>query len=417
MSRLPSPGALYASFWIGLAVIGYDGMAAWAAEVEPEQSAGGLQACPGQDGYFKLPGSSVCLRIGGEIYTQNSRGWGKELRIVPSFIGAEPVAAVSSTEISESFTGVSSHADLNIRTRSETDLGELLGSLSIRVSPTAAGASGSGIARTEPAADVELQEAYIQLAGLTVGRATSYFDVGTGYTETAGLSSDRTVDMLAFSKVLRKGFTATISLETARRSAEGTWAQYPTSEHLPDLVLVADYEPGRPWFRLAAAAHQVEDPRSTSGKRLGLAALAATGYRFQYGGDSKGRFILTGAVARGAIDYLGIPVNAPDFILGPGKRIGLTSGYSGLLSYEHIWRGKMEAAATASLYSTRTRAGDIDWRTRGFWLGVGAAYLGVPGLKIGVDVTRYYDKAFDAHRKQGAEAKSTVAFSYIRRSF
>ena len=54
-------------------------------------------------------------------------------------------------------------------------------------------------------------------------------------------------------------------------------------------------------------------------------------------GDTYGRLLLQGAVARGAMGYLGIPFFATDYVAGGNGDIRLTKGYSAVASDEHLW--------------------------------------------------------------------------------
>lgn len=261
----------------------------------------------------------------------------------------------------------------------------------------------------------------MSLGGATAGFRSSFFDVGSGYNESSGLSSDRTTNLLAYTAPVGDDLAVTASIEDAtfRRFQDGNWAQY-AGQRLPDLVGALDWDPDpeRGWIHAAVAAHHIRDLRPGSDAAIGWAGMLAAGRHFRYDGGAWGRVLVTGAIARGAIDYLGIPVNTPDYIREKSGALAVTRGLSGLISCQHIWGSKLRSAATASYYRTRTDARAMDWNSEGFWLTLGSEYAHVPGFVLGVDVTYYLDSVRSgAARDVSDKAKSVVGIGYIRRRF
>jgi hypothetical protein len=377
--------------------------AAQPVEAEPASL---VEVCPGEaGGFFRLPGTDTCLRIGGEVYTQASAAHGDEVSITPGRDDGRPTASYGTVPVGDEFRGLASRGDMTIQTQTGTEHGVL--HTIVRLRGTIASS--------------HLMEAYIHWAGLTAGYRGSFFDVHTGYNETEGLSSDRTTNLLAYTFRLRPTLTVTLSAEDAtfRRFQEGEWAQY-AGQRVPDLVAAVDYDPEEGWWlHAAAAAHHIEDQRGGSGSTFGFAGNVGTGRHVRYSDRSTGRFVVTGTYARGALDYLGIPANAPDFIRDESGRLHLSEGYSALTSYEHYVTPEIRSAVTASLYRTWTETGALDWNTEGFWLTLGAAYLPAPGLSLGLDVTYYRDAVWAAGPDQDpkAVAESVVGYGYARRVF
>src|SRR5688500_14916650 len=145
------------------------GLGANAAELpvaEPEASAAICNT--GATGYFRVPGTDLCLRIGGDVYADYSVGVGREISFTTGYEDGPPTAEYRTEGIRDIFNGPSSYGTVRLRTRSETDHGSLFTALSLRGTDSDT---------------FELKEAYIEWAGLTAGFRYSLFDFGTGYNE------------------------------------------------------------------------------------------------------------------------------------------------------------------------------------------------------------------------------------------
>ncbi len=381
------------------------GVAANAAELPVAEPEAGVEICnAGATGYFRVPGTDLCLRIGGDVYADYSVGVGREISFTTGYENGAPTAEYRTEGIRDIFNGPSSYGTLRLRARSETAHGPLFTALSLRGTDSDT---------------FELKEAYIEWAGLAAGFRYSLFDFGTGYNETAGLSSDRDTIVFAYTKSLGPNLSVTASLEdtTYRRFEDGVWAQY-AGQKIPDLVAAIDYEPERAWVHAAFALHHIEDLRGGS-QEAGWAAILGGMRSFRYRKESSGRFLVTGAIAEGALDYLGIPLNAPDYIRDESGELRLSSGVSGLVSYEHYWSPRIRSAATVSAYRTTTDTEALQWNSRGFWVTVGSDYRPAPGLTLGVDVTYYEDVVRAEGNDEGepANAKSVVTYGFVRRGF
>lgn len=390
---------------MAVALAGWALGGATAAELLAAEPDNPLTGCAAEGrGFVRVPGTSVCLRIRGEIYSQLSLARGEETSFTTGYEQDRPTADYETADIREEFNGLSSHGDIALQATSDTEQGPLVASIRLR------GTSDGGS---------ELREAYIDWAGLTAGFRYSAFDFSTGYAESAGLSSDRTTNLFAFTAEPAPDLTVTVSLEDAipRRFEDGEWAQY-SGQSIPDLVAAIDYAPERGWVHAAAALHHVSDLRGSQSE-LGWAGILGVERQLRDGDRPSGRILLTGAVARGALDYLGIPVNAPDYIRDEFGELRLSSGLSGLASYEHYWSSKVRSAITASAYRTQTDTESLVWNSEGFWLTVGTEYLPASGLSLGLDVTYYRDVVWAEGDLQPApaDAKSIVGYGYVRRTF
>src|SRR5687767_8018028 len=100
------------------------GMGANAAELpvaEPEENA---RICnEGATGYFRVPWTYLCLRIGGDVYADYSVGVGREISFTTGYEDGAPKAEYRTEGIRDIFNGPSSYGTVRLRARSETDHG------------------------------------------------------------------------------------------------------------------------------------------------------------------------------------------------------------------------------------------------------------------------------------------------------
>ncbi|MBX9824685.1 MAG: porin, partial [Xanthobacteraceae bacterium] len=163
-------------------------------------------------GFFYIPGTDICLKIGGYVRSEWSYGYGQSMTTGP-FIGASGLK-----------TRVDGSADTNWRvrayismdTRQQTAYGTLRTYFNWGVNSN----NGDGFNATPNA-----NRAFIQFAGFTAGRATSFFDfyqsAATAYLpEWSSDSGDLGQEVFAYTAQLGNGVSATISAEspTTRRS-------------------------------------------------------------------------------------------------------------------------------------------------------------------------------------------------------
>jgi Porin subfamily len=179
-------------------------------------------------GFFYIPGTDTCLRVGGraryefEYRTQRSTG--------PSNNGVNTVS-------SNDQTGSRGLGRLNLDARTQTAYGTLRAFVRFEIAKR----TGSGIDRSgtiergggaffgtgvdefgRAQTQVNIDKAFIQFAGITAGRAASFFDFYAHDLEfnpfTSGSDISAT-NLLAYTFTFGNGFTATVSAEdpTERR--------------------------------------------------------------------------------------------------------------------------------------------------------------------------------------------------------
>jgi hypothetical protein len=236
-----------------------------------------------------------------------------------------------------------------------------------------------------------LDDAWASVGPLTVGRRFSLFDYNPGFTYKPGYTSYRTTNVVALTSPLGNGAEATLALEDAseRRRDEGVWAPYGEAK-LPDVVGAFRLNGNWGNAQAAFAVHELTradwpDCACTGdAKELGFAGSAGVEYRQKFGG-TYGRILLAGAAAQGALDYLGVPRFAPDFVADANGSLRPTRGVSALASYEHVWRPDLRTSMSLSWYGTDTAAGDLRWDVRGYLAQFTVEYMPAPNMLVGAE--------------------------------
>jgi hypothetical protein len=275
-------------------------------------------------------------------------------------------------------------------------------------------------------APIFLDDAWVSVGPLTVGRRFSMFDYNPGFTYKPGYTSYRTTNLLALTSPVGNGVDATLSLEDAsvRERDDGVWATYGTPK-LPDVVGAVQLN--RNWgnARAAFAVHEMERTNwpdcvcTGEAKGFGFAGSAGVEYRQKFG-DTHGRILLAGAVAQGALDYLGIPHFAPDFVADADGSLRATRGASALASYEHVWRPDLRTSVSLSWYGTNTAPDALRWHARGYLAQFTIEYMPAPNVLVGAEANHFSDavKGEDAEGAgEAARASTERLLFYVRRFF
>jgi len=156
---------------------------------------------------FVLPGSDTCLRISGYITAQIE--------------GGNLTAVAPATTFGRDSFGFTTRANLTLDAVSNTAMGPLLGHAEFQFN------HGSGFDNAGTGgSDGGLNRAYVQWAGITAGKANSFFSFTGGGPGWANFfSPDRQgfnqPDLLAYTASFGGGFSATISLESSQAAAIG----------------------------------------------------------------------------------------------------------------------------------------------------------------------------------------------------
>jgi hypothetical protein len=219
-------------------------------------------------GFFYIPGSDTCIKLGGRVRF--------EYGYAPTFnrqsnlagmraLGRFELDARTSTE----YGLLRAYTRVNFARRT----GNIYSGTQVRIGTAYTGTAYSYAGNTQTHIDID--RAFIQFAGLTAGRAVSFFGFYNGDLEMIGTTAgDGTItNLLAYTASFGSGFSATLSLEDPleRRNAyvyaggtaattgilsATTAAQYGGAS-MPDFVLALRADQSWGSAQLSGLLHQV----------------------------------------------------------------------------------------------------------------------------------------------------------------
>jgi hypothetical protein len=166
-------------------------------------------------GFFYIPGTDTCIKIGGWVRAEYAFGTGNS--DIPYVIGADGVnTRIATRDLNMRARWVTS---LDIRT--QTEYGTLR-AYSRAGFQTTTGETTQGRIYTE--------RAFIQFAGFTFGKSQSYFDFfggafcyGCGYAGNSSQTGAAGVLLAAYTATFGNGFSATLSAEDSYMRRSGIW--------------------------------------------------------------------------------------------------------------------------------------------------------------------------------------------------
>ncbi|WP_181161267.1 porin [Labrys okinawensis] len=263
-------------------------------------------------GFFYIPGSDTCLKIGGEIRADYR------------------VFGGNGFSRNDDRSAFNTQGRIWFDARTETEWGLLRSYFQINADSHKISNQGRGAVYNSNTFSVD--KAFIQFGGLTAGYAHSFFgfyDNDYGNTIWAPYYAEsNTVNLIAYTAQFGGGFSATLSIEDGRDHAldSGFGASgLPTTslrggQQIPDVVAQLRWDQSWGSVAVQAAAHQsrtaesvtITDPNDpTNTQTLGLDRSNKWGYAVGATGLIKlpfidgGHFIVEGQYADGATDYLG----------------------------------------------------------------------------------------------------------------
>src|SRR3954452_14716789 len=197
-------------------------------------------------GFFYIPGTDTCLRVSGRARFEYN--------------------VASARQYSQSPTGFRSQGRLNLDARTQTAYDTLRAFVRFEISRrTGQFFSGTAVRQGNAEAatgfdfvgqaqhQIVLDKAFIQFAGVTAGRATSFFDFyanDLGFFGIGGGSDRASTNLLAYTASFGSGWSATLSLE------DPVERRYPVVTTLGGAALVN----GATLFAAAEASIQIFDP-------------------------------------------------------------------------------------------------------------------------------------------------------------
>ena len=358
------------------------------------------------EGFFYIPGSQTCLKIGGYVRAEY-RVW----KMDTDFAGLYGLNnGIKSPTSNDATTRI--RAQLTLDTRTNTEFGLLRSFTEAWYTVDSGSASPS----------VDLWKAYIQLGGLTAGRAQSFFDFYTGdhyasVYETA--HSDSQVNLLAYTFSFGNGVSATLSLEdqttgnaTRRFDAFGIYGGNKWMDVVGNVAI------SQAWgsAQIMAVAHH-NQPSYNNQDKWGYAVGAGVTVKLPMiaEGDSVS---LQGAYGKGALSYVTPdPIFGYDFFPNQNGSMSQTTAWSVAAGFTHNWNAKWSTSATvsyldvdgASLKLIGFKPG-LDYKQVD--AGVNLVYSPVAGLTIGGEL-EYKSADFS----KGPNTDALVGLLRIQRNF
>ncbi len=391
-------------------------------------------------GYYYMPGTDICLKLGGYVRYQLNVNPGSSISAGPQHGPGGFNTRTNSYEVAQRARAV-----LTVDTRQQTQYGTLRSYLLLGWQHDEPGAAGLYVSR-----------GFIQIAGFTFGKATSFFDIypNASFAYNAGNnfsgdSGDGGTIMAAYTAQFGNGFSGTIAIEQARRvpTVLATGSPFalganPTANNYggangayPDIVgnLRLDQSWGT-WI-VAAAAHEMSggyygatEAAGHPGQSWGWAAttgfilnlpMIAPGDRFSaqfvY---SEGASAYHAATRSGAGPLYASGTPNPggngqiaagfwtDGVYGVGGSVQRTTAWSVNAGFEHLWTPSLKtsvygsyidvshnAQATALMCSTNgavtssiilTANCNMDWQA--WTIGSRTEWQPIKGFTVGADV-------------------------------
>ncbi|WP_407051716.1 porin [Methyloraptor flagellatus] len=354
-------------------------------------------------GFFYIPGSDTCLKIGGRVYFDMRTGSGAFSRLDHQLSNYSDRRR-SGNNI---FTRTAAYETFDARTNTEYGLLRSFINLRQRFS------TGSA------AAEIVLQDGFIQFGGLTAGMTRSAFDfTPLGYTfgvDYNAFQSNVILNQIGYTFAFGNGITATVSVEdptsadinynnSRRVASTGVFTALYAGQaaygalKAPDVVGKLNIKQAWGSAQISAAYH--DNYSLANGDRAGWAVLGgfeillpmlAPGDKIAFGGaygEGAQGFITaysqysTGNVRNVVVpgDYIG-----EDWAVDGFGRIQQTRSWGVMGSFHHEFNKKWEFNFDASYenvdgfgardYATYGLQADVRWKpVSNFYIGVGAEY-------------------------------------------
>ena len=303
-------------------------------------------------GFFYIPGSETCLKIGGYVRAEY-RIWGGNRNGVAGNPGWS----------SRTQNGITTRAraDFNFDARTATEMGLLRSFIDIWTTADSGGA-------TTPS----LRKAFVQFGGLTAGRATSFFDFYTGNNANSVFhvaASDANVNLLGYTFGFGNGITASLSIEDGSTSDDASFpngggvrralysAANPTyygGVKTPDLVANVNITQAWGSAQIMGVLH---DDYGVTDSKLGYAIAGGVKINLPMlgAGDNFGAQV---AYTKGAIAYVNgggafsnAWIDTADFYINGAGDFSQSSAWAVAAGLTHNWTKQVSTSITGSYLS------------------------------------------------------------------
>ncbi|MCS0493614.1 porin [Ancylobacter sp. GSK1Z-4-2] len=241
-------------------------------------------------GFYYIPGSDTCLKIGGFVQTDY---YYQDFSYLPK------------DEYQDSY--FLARGALRVDARTQTEYGTLRSYFEYRLT------YGGGGSNFSESTNSNLDKGYIQFAGFTFGKVQSFFDYyadnNVWGVDSIEITSDENSIVAAYTADFGNGFTATISIEDDSSRADGVdYDIYGDTEtDIPALIGNINYEGEWGGFQISGMVRQLDSDYYgwSSGDDVGWAVLGGVKFNLPTFGEGDTLYI-EGTYADGASEYTGI---------------------------------------------------------------------------------------------------------------
>lgn len=344
-------------------------------------------------GFFYIPGSDTCLKIGGYIRAQ--------------VVGGDDDFGNFGGDRSEDNFETLGRLQLNVDARSQTEFGILRGYGAVNLSATSVSSKGG---------EFELDQAYIQWAGFTAGHTQSFFDFFTGYAPAVyygEIAHDNKVNLFAYTFAFGNGVSATISIEDANNAGRQEYATgYYGGNKAPDIIGAVKVEQAWGAAQVMAVAHNSYGGIGSTVDGIdewGYAVGAGVTFKLpMLGADDE--FGIQAVYSDGAIRYLSLGdfAGSYDFYT---EGYDVSAGYSIFAGFKHGFTSKLVGALQGGYFSFDSDVPGNDFTA---W-DVSASLTWTPVTNL--DLTGFVEyRAYDTDLS-GSDPEGWVAGLRVQRNF
>ena len=350
-------------------------------------------------GFFYIPGTETCLKIGGGVRV--------EFRVNDVL---DKGGSNWDSRTDESVR-IRARGYMNFDSRTNTEYGLLRTYVAAWSTADNAGAS-----------DFYLDEAFIQLGGFVAGRTSSYFDFYTGSNYGAildqGFSDNGETNLFAYTAQFGNGLSASLSVEAPNKRGIITGpvlADYYGGIKVPDFVANVRVDQGWGSAQLMGALHHaygINVPGVTSGKgKIGWAigAGATINLPMIAPGDN---FNIQASYSQGAIGYVSSAWKGAfaDAGYNAAGALKMSSAWGIGAGFTHFWTPAVSTALTVSYNSLDQAAGGTNIRDLNVQGNL--VWRPVSGLSTGIEL-EYRNR----NRKGLANDDALVGIFRVQRTF
>lgn len=398
-------------------------------------SADADKACGSFGPAYRAVGTSgICVQSGGSVLVHVAKEFtdrdivmiGQRIPTLFSEGAGVPIVYYHSADVSKQtrYPSIGTIASANMMLRSQSDLGHLRAF--VRVTADARthydyedGGVSYDLRKFEGSYYLgALEEAWVQWNGLKVGIQPSLFGFNRlPSVVTPGYTSIVTTIAASYTHRLGNNISVSIGAEDPnRRSMGDAILARPSRPDTPDIVAMMRIATPSTLFHFSGALHHADDrvmrdfiggkEKSVWGWAWSAGLQSRIIWEEFFGTSAKGlvgRAGLTVAHASGALGYLGIPMFAPDYIVGGNGKVHNSTGWSALASYEHMLAPRAKLNLNVSYFDVRMHSSpeavipdldplveplpglEFDVDVRGAVLQAGIEFMPIQNLVLGIE--------------------------------